>query len=122
MYSIASTTVRRSSACLRPRLPGALNTGSSRAHSSSVRSLGDDMPGTVPTVTTRAIGTHPVRPARPGRRATSTGVCVCRDLACSLYVRGKKVPGAASLRETLSLDASVDRLRRNLDQFVDRVI
>src|SRR4051794_33310179 len=61
MYSIASTTVRRSSACLRPRLPGALNTDSSSSHWSSVRSLGYDMRGTVPTVTTRAIGTHPVR-------------------------------------------------------------
>lgn len=40
MYSIASTTVRRSPACLRPRLPGALNTGSSSFHWSSVRSLG----------------------------------------------------------------------------------
>lgn len=30
MYSIAFTTVRKSSACLRPRLLGALNTGSSR--------------------------------------------------------------------------------------------
>jgi FBP C-terminal treble-clef zinc-finger len=57
-----------------------------------------------------------------GKRGDSTGVYVCRDLACSLYVRGKKVPAAASLRETLPLEASVERLRRNLDQFVDRVL
>src|SRR4051812_12769227 len=57
-----------------------------------------------------------------GKKGDSTGVYVCRDLACSLYVRGKKVPGAASLRETLSPEASVERLRRNLDQFVDRVL
>jgi len=57
-----------------------------------------------------------------GKKGDSTGVYVCRDLACSLYVRGKKVSGAASLRETLSVDASVERLRRNLDQFVDRVL
>jgi hypothetical protein len=57
-----------------------------------------------------------------GRKGDSTGIYICRDLACSLYVRGKKVSGAASLRETLTLDASVARLQRNLDQFVDRVL
>ena len=57
-----------------------------------------------------------------GRKGDSTGVYVCRNLACSLYVRGKKVSGAASLRETLPVEASVERLRRNLDQFVDRVL
>lgn len=57
-----------------------------------------------------------------GKKGDSTGIYVCRDLACSLYVRGKKVSGAASLRETLSLESSVERLRRNLDQFVDRVL
>ena len=36
-------------------------TGLSSAHWSSVRSLGYDMPGTVPTVATRATGTHSVR-------------------------------------------------------------
>jgi hypothetical protein len=57
-----------------------------------------------------------------GKKGDSTGIYMCRDLACSLYVRGKKVSGAASLRETLTLDASVERLHRNLDQFVDRVL
>jgi hypothetical protein len=36
MWSIASTTRRRSGACFGPRLPGALNTGSSSSHCSSV--------------------------------------------------------------------------------------
>ena len=48
MHSIASTTLRRSGACLGPRLPGVLNTGPSRDHCSSVRSLEYDMPDTVP--------------------------------------------------------------------------
>src|SRR4051794_23718363 len=60
------------------------------------------------------------KPGAAGKKAASTGVYVCRAPACSLYVRGKKVPAAASLRETLPLEASVERLRRNLDQFVDR--
>ena len=57
-----------------------------------------------------------------GKKGDSTGLWICRDLACSLYVRGRKVSGAASLRETLSVEESVARLRRNLDQFVDRVL
>ena len=57
-----------------------------------------------------------------GKKGDSTGLWICRDLACSLYVRGRKVSGAASLRETLSTEESVARLRRNLDQFVDRVL
>ena len=57
-----------------------------------------------------------------GKKGDSTGIYVCRDLACSLYVRNKRVSGAASLRETLTVEASVERLRRNLDQFLDRVL
>jgi hypothetical protein len=57
-----------------------------------------------------------------GKKGDSTGVYVCRDLACSLYVRGARVSGAASLRETLPLEAAVARLRRNLNTFVDRVL
>ena len=57
-----------------------------------------------------------------GKKGDSTGIYICRDLACSLYVRGKKVSGAASLREALTLEASVQRLHRNLDKFVDRVL
>ena len=57
-----------------------------------------------------------------GKRGDSTGIYVCRNLACSLYVRGKRVSGAARLRETISEDLAIERLRRNLDQFVDRVL
>lgn len=57
-----------------------------------------------------------------GKKGDSTGVYACRDLACSLYVRGRKVSAAASLRETLTPEALIERLRVNLDQFVDRVL
>ncbi|CAN5157477.1 FBP domain-containing protein [soil metagenome] len=57
-----------------------------------------------------------------GKKGDSTGLYICRDLACSLYVRGKKVSGAARLRETLTEESSIERLRRNLHQFVDRVL
>ncbi|QIK66853.1 FBP domain-containing protein [Nocardioides sp. HDW12B] len=56
-----------------------------------------------------------------GRKGDSTGLYLCRDLACSLYVRGKKRTGTVRLPETLSVEAAIERLRRNLDQFVDRV-
>jgi hypothetical protein len=56
-----------------------------------------------------------------GKKGDSTGLYLCRDLACSLYVRGKKQTGTVRLPETLGVEASVARLRRNLDQFVDRV-
>ena len=57
-----------------------------------------------------------------GKKGDSTGLYVCRDLACSLYIRGKRVSGVPRLRETISVEASVARCRRNLDQFVDRVL
>jgi hypothetical protein len=56
-----------------------------------------------------------------GKKGDSTGLYLCRDLACSLYVRGKKQTGTVRLPETLGVEASVERLRRNLDQFVARV-
>ncbi len=56
-----------------------------------------------------------------GKKGDSTGLYICRDLACSLYVRGKKQTGTVRLPETLTREASVERLRRNLEQFVDRV-
>ena len=56
-----------------------------------------------------------------GKKGDSTGLYICRDLACSLYVRGKKSTGTVRLPETLSLEASIERLQRNLEQFVERV-
>lgn len=57
-----------------------------------------------------------------GKKGDSTGIYMCRDLSCSLYIRAKKVARVPSLRETLSLEASVARCRRNLDRFVNRVL
>jgi len=57
-----------------------------------------------------------------GRKGDSTGLHVCRDLACSLYVRGLRTPTAARLRETLSQGAMVARLRRNTEAYVAKVL
>ncbi|HEY9564918.1 MAG TPA: FBP domain-containing protein [Nocardioides sp.] len=57
-----------------------------------------------------------------GKKGDSTGLYMCRDLACSLYARGKRVPSAATIRETLTLEARVERVREQLDVFVNRVL
>ena len=72
-YSIASTTPRRSAACLGPRLPGALNTGSSSAPCWSVRSLGSDMERIVPTAPTSAVASKWDTPSWTGEEVKVRG-------------------------------------------------
>jgi hypothetical protein len=58
-----------------------------------------------------------------GRQGNTVGDYLCADLACSLYLRGKRQPKARLVRreETLSLDERVARATTNLTAFVDRV-
>lgn len=58
-----------------------------------------------------------------GRDGNTVGLYVCADLACSLYLRGKKQPKlrAGRYEESLTLDERVDRALGNLDAFVARV-
>ena len=45
---------------------------------------------------------------RAGQQGNSVGAYICSDLACSLYVRGKKDAGAgARLHETLTLEEKI---------------
>ncbi|MGA5895628.1 FBP domain-containing protein [Streptomyces venetus] len=77
------------------------------------------------------LTTHPrggvslmtARKAGPaGREGNSVGVYMCTDLACSLYVRGKKVPESGSrLDESLTLAAQIERTRGHLAAFLDKV-
>ena len=54
-----------------------------------------------------------------GREGNSVGVYICTDLACSLYVRGRKVPAAGGrFKETLTLEEQVARTRTNLAAFL----
>ena len=47
---------------------------------------------------------------------------MCSDLACSLYVRGKRDAGVgARLHETLTLQEKIDRTMANLAAFVAKV-
>ncbi|MEU5050038.1 FBP domain-containing protein [Streptomyces sp. NPDC021096] len=57
-----------------------------------------------------------------GREGNTVGAYMCADLACPLYVRGKKVPVMTMrYKESLSLDERLERMRVNVDQFLDKV-
>ena len=63
------------------------------------------------------------RAGQAGRDSNSVGVYVCTDLACSLYVRGKKVPDLGGrLEETLTVEQQIDRTRTKLTTFLDKVL
>lgn len=57
-----------------------------------------------------------------GRQGNTVGTYICADLACPLYVRGKKVSDLGSrFEESLSLDEQVARTMNNLELFIDQV-
>ncbi|MCB5909544.1 FBP domain-containing protein [Streptomyces pinistramenti] len=58
-----------------------------------------------------------------GRQGNTVGAYFCADLACSLYVRGKKRSQlAARYEETLPLEDRIERLTGNLEGFLDKVM
>jgi hypothetical protein len=61
------------------------------------------------------------RAGKSGQRGNSVGTYICSDLACSLYVRGKRDTGTTGMHETLSVAQRAERLRDNLGAFVVRV-
>ncbi|WP_406412211.1 FBP domain-containing protein [Streptomyces sp. NBC_01614] len=77
------------------------------------------------------LTTHPgggvslmtARKAGPaGREGNSVGVYMCTDLACSLYVRGKKVPDSgARFEESLTVEEQIVRTTGNLAAFIDKL-
>ncbi|MFF8594762.1 FBP domain-containing protein [Streptomyces sp. NPDC015220] len=57
-----------------------------------------------------------------GREGNSVGLYMCTDLACSLYVRGKKIPeSGARFEESLTLEEQIARTTRNLAAFLDKL-
>jgi hypothetical protein len=58
-----------------------------------------------------------------GRQGNTVGEYLCSDLACSLYLRGRRRPKMRLVQreETLSLDERIERAMTNLSAFVDRV-
>ncbi|MGW2087185.1 FBP domain-containing protein [Streptomyces sp. NPDC001880] len=63
------------------------------------------------------------RTGAAGREGNSVGLYICTDLACSLYVRGKRTaaPGGR-FKETLTLEEQVERTRTNLDAFLAKLL
>jgi hypothetical protein len=57
-----------------------------------------------------------------GREGNSVGVYMCADLACSLYVRGRKVPGSGGrFEETLTTEEQIARTVGNLSSFLRKL-
>lgn len=77
------------------------------------------------------LTTHPgsgvslqtARKAGPaGREGNSVGLYMCTDLACSLYVRGKKaVASGARFKESLTMEEQIGRTTANLAAFVAKL-
>lgn len=58
-----------------------------------------------------------------GRQGNTVGVYMCADLACPLYVRGRKTPDLGSrYQESLTVEEQIARLRANLGAFLDKVL
>ncbi|MFY1620641.1 FBP domain-containing protein [Micromonospora sp. WMMD736] len=57
---------------------------------------------------------------REGRQGNTVGAYVCSDLACSLYLRGKKEAGRR-IDETITLTEKIDRTTGHLAAFLRRV-
>jgi hypothetical protein len=71
--------------------------------------------GGVSLMTARKAGTA-------GREGNSVGVYMCTDLACSLYVRGRKVPESGlRIEESLTVEQQIARMTGNLSAFVDKL-
>ncbi|GLW06471.1 hypothetical protein Misp01_16010 [Microtetraspora sp. NBRC 13810] len=63
------------------------------------------------------------RAGQAGRESNSVGVYVCTDLACSLYVRGRKIPDLGGrLEESLTVEEQIERTRGKLSDFLDKVL
>lgn len=62
------------------------------------------------------------RAGKAGQQGNTVGAYICSDLACPLYVRGKKDAGiGARLHETLTLEEKIQRTVANLAAFIAKV-
>ena len=62
------------------------------------------------------------RAGESGRNGNTVGQYICSDLACSLYVRGKKTSAGSLLDETLDQESKIERVNRGLDAFLSRIV
>ncbi|ROO84854.1 treble-clef zinc-finger protein [Actinocorallia herbida] len=62
------------------------------------------------------------RTGEAGRLGNTVGLYLCADLACSLYIRGKRHSKAAQgLDETLSVEDKITRAEANLTAFLTKI-
>lgn len=61
------------------------------------------------------------RAGESGRNGNTVGQYICSDLACSLYVRGKKISAGTLLDETLVTEARIARVEKGLDAFLNKI-
>lgn len=77
-------------------------------------------------LTTRTGGAVVLMTARragpAGRGGNSVGQYLCSDLACSLYIRGRKRSVGGPVDESLSREEKIARTRANLDAFLTTII
>lgn len=60
---------------------------------------------------------------RGGQHGNSVGAYMCSDLACSLYLRGKKDAGfGGRIHESLELPEKIERTAANLAAFLAKVV
>jgi hypothetical protein len=63
-----------------------------------------------------------LKAGKAGQQGNSVGAYICSDLACSLYLRGKKDAGVgARMQESLTLDEKIERTVANVAAFFARV-
>jgi hypothetical protein len=59
---------------------------------------------------------------KAGKQGDSVGAYICSDLACSLYVRGKKDAGMGSrLHESLTVEEKIERTVTNVAAFFAKI-
>ncbi|WP_017588610.1 FBP domain-containing protein [Nocardiopsis ganjiahuensis] len=72
------------------------------------------------------VTSHPVggvrmfsapKPGKAGKRGDTVGLYLCADLACPLYVRGKRESPLIQTVEALTREERIQRLRINVDRF-----
>jgi hypothetical protein len=62
------------------------------------------------------------RTGNAGKLGNTVGTYICADLACSLYLRGKRRPSTPTFRPTSTVDDDVTRMMASLNKFVDEVL
>ncbi|NYH52232.1 hypothetical protein HNR06_001821 [Nocardiopsis arvandica] len=59
---------------------------------------------------------------KAGREGNTVGLLMCADLACSLYIRGKRSSGPGGrFEEDLTVEEQIERASANLAGFLDRL-